>query len=670
MVKLKLQAKIIVILVVFFAFMLVCINGGVGWWRYKQYQEEQIRNQEIITNAFTSLLEIQKQELSFFEEAIVKNKNYLNTTKCFVRYLSGKKIRRCAKKSLDLADVSNFSREELVEKFLKKLSSDANSTYNYLIGKNSGVEVFDIHFQGKICWRQGQENICGEESYSSLIDFARKSKKSQLGLEQIDGKGMFVSGVFAHFNPKEYYFSRVGVNLEAIVKKLGHLNGAHMLLYQGQKIFLTEDDDMLKKMESVNFDTSFKGKSDIQHWHYINRIKILLFDQQKEQPDFYIITFARPVIMNTVKSFAFVVGGITTIMVLGGILLVLFFRYQIVRHLVHTVEFAENMAKGDFSNQLKVTKTDEIGILSNSLNNVAVSVGGMLRDLNEAVDTLSSSAGSLSGISQNLFERAEDTQVKTQAVAAAVEEMSTNMGDVSVSTEDSQQKVQVVATSTGGLSDTLNEISKNTVNARSITDKAVAQAEVATKNVSELGAAATDVGKVTEVIKEISEQTNLLALNATIEAARAGEAGKGFAVVANEIKELAHQTAKSTAEITKRINSIQDSASSSVEIIRVISEIINDVNDIVINVTASVEEQSAVTIDISSNVSMTTQGIEDVTLKVARSSEVAREIAENILDVNQSTQEIDTLSSEVNINAAELNKLSTRIKDLMKQFSV
>ncbi len=77
--------------------------------------------------------------------------------------------------------------------------------------------------------------------------------------------------------------------------------------------------------------------------------------------------------------------------------------------------------------------------------------------------------------------------------------------------------------------------------------------------VSELNIKATDIAAAVVTIDQISFQTNILSLNAAVEAATAGEAGKGFAVVAQEVRNLATRSAEAAKEITKVVNSIQDS---------------------------------------------------------------------------------------------------------------
>lgn len=326
--------------------------------------------------------------------------------------------------------------------------------------------------------------------------------------------------------------------------------------------------------------------------------------------------------------------------------------------------------EGDLTKRLQVTTHDEIGELADWFNRFIERMQTLIREFAGNVGVLNSSSTSMSEVADTMAESAQNVSEKSNTVAASTEEMSSNMALVTNASEQTTSNVTMVAAATEEMNATFNEITANSDKARGVTGDAVIKAQGASEKVNELGEAATEISKVTEVITEISEQTNLLALNATIEAARAGEAGKGFAVVANEIKELAKQTAEATQDIKKKIEGIQGSTQATVEEIGEITQVIDDVNEIVSVIAASVKEQGVATTEISKNVSQASQGIQEVHQSVAESANVAGIIAADIADVNSTAGEMADSSSQLNREADQLSDLAEQLSQQVGAFKV
>lgn len=364
-------------------------------------------------------------------------------------------------------------------------------------------------------------------------------------------------------------------------------------------------------------------------------------------------------------TIAFVVAGFAVALVLGFLLTRL-----ITRPLFKGVDLARAMAGGDLTKTLDVKQKDEIGILSQALNDMAVNLRRMFGDINAGVVTVGESSVQLAAVSNQMSAGAQTTASRSGQVAAAAEQMSANQASVAAAMEQASVNVNMVASAAEEMNATITEIARNSSKAKEITGEAVNQAQRASQRVNELGRAADQINKVTETITEISEQTNLLALNATIEAARAGEAGKGFAVVANEIKALAKQTAEATLDIKTKIQGIQDATGVTVKEINEITAVIDDVDKIVATIAAAVEEQSATTKEIADNVHQASQGITEVNENVSQSSTVAGEIATDIAAVNTSAGEISKASEQVKTSAKELSEIAEKLREMVARFKI
>lgn len=359
------------------------------------------------------------------------------------------------------------------------------------------------------------------------------------------------------------------------------------------------------------------------------------------------------------------VAGVGLAVVLGFLL-----THLITKPLFKGVDLAKAMASGDLTKTMDVQQKDEIGVLAQSLNEMATSLRRMFGDISQGVTRMDESSIQLAAISNQMSSGASSTAARSNQVAAASEEMSANQSSIAAAMEQTAVNVNMVASAAEEMNATISEIASNSGKAKEITSQAVHQAQKASERVNELGRAADTINKVTETITEISEQTNLLALNATIEAARAGEAGKGFAVVANEIKDLAKQTAEATLDIKNKIQGIQQATGITVREINEISTVIADVDRIVATIAAAVEEQTATTKEIAQNVHQASQGIGEVNENVAQSSTVAAEIATDIATVNNSAREMSDASNQVKLSAQELSQVAEQLKVMVAQFKI
>ena len=293
-------------------------------------------------------------------------------------------------------------------------------------------------------------------------------------------------------------------------------------------------------------------------------------------------------------------------------------------NMIHNQELAAQQEKEN------AAKEEKRVAMENLAHNFETSVTSVLGQVNQASDSMQSTAESMAAT-------AEETSKQSTVVAAAAEEASTN--------------VETVASAAEELSSSISEISRQVAQSTQIAGTAVVEVDGANDKVQGLAEAANKIGEVVALITDIADQTNLLALNATIEAARAGEAGKGFAVVASEVKNLANQTAKATEEISSQIGGIQGATQDAVHAIGSIGGIINQMNEIASTIAAAVEEQGAATQEIARNVEQASTGTGEVTNNIAGVNQAANDTgqaAEMVLSAVQTlTGESDKLSHEV-----------------------
>jgi methyl-accepting chemotaxis protein len=305
------------------------------------------------------------------------------------------------------------------------------------------------------------------------------------------------------------------------------------------------------------------------------------------------------------------------------------------------LQVVRRVGEGDLTQQVTALGDDAMGQLGSG-------VGRLIGDLNQNISaiarharTLNDSSGQLMNTAQEMSSSSEETSSQAQEVTNVVERVNKNVQMVSAGAEEMTVSIRGIA--------------KSVQDATRVTASAVTVTESTNRVINKLGESSVEIGKVINMITSIAEQTNLLALNATIEAARAGEAGKGFAVVANEVKELAKETARATAEIAQKVQTIQGDADVAVKAIDEVTRIIRQVNDISMVIASTVEEQTATTNEIARNMTEAAKGTVDISRSISGVAQAAGSTAQGAGRTQQAAAVLRRM-------AEELEKLVSRFE--------
>ncbi|MFI3158597.1 MAG: methyl-accepting chemotaxis protein [Methylococcaceae bacterium] len=279
-----------------------------------------------------------------------------------------------------------------------------------------------------------------------------------------------------------------------------------------------------------------------------------------------------------------------------------------------TIQVAQALEQGDLTRTVTRDYQGAFDQVKQSLNNTVAKLSQVISEVNGAATNIASASEEVSATAQSMSQATSEQVASVEETSASVEQMSAS-------------------------------INQNTENAK-VTDGMAAQAsteavqggEAVKETVNAMKSIAGKIG----IIDDIAYQTNLLALNAAIEAARAGEHGRGFAVVAAEVRKLAERSQIAAQEIGELASSSVEMAESAGKLLDTIVPSIKKTSDLVQEITAASEEQSA--------------GVSQINTAMDQ--------------LNQITQQNASSSEELAATSEEMSGQAAQLQDLMAFFTV
>ena len=335
------------------------------------------------------------------------------------------------------------------------------------------------------------------------------------------------------------------------------------------------------------------------------------------------------------------------------------------------------VAGGDFSEKIKVTRSDEFGVLETNFNGMMDDVSGLIHAVEDKSNHILEVAGGISEVAGNTKTTIEQVTQAIDSVAQGAVKQAESTQEANTQVEhlkNSLDETKEYVSGMNGMTEKANEVSTEGI--ESVKDlieksgKTAEKSKVSLEVMNEMVESIDKIFYISDTIADITSQTNLLSLNASIEAARAGEMGKGFAVVADEIRKLADESKESTDEIKKIITEITEK-SKLVEATMQENEVLQSEQQEAINRTQEIFGE------IMKQIEMLGSGMERINTlneNMSANKDLVVDKMGTIASVSEqsaaATEEVNASTEQVNVTMAEISEhtgtLQAIAKDLME----
>jgi methyl-accepting chemotaxis protein len=314
-------------------------------------------------------------------------------------------------------------------------------------------------------------------------------------------------------------------------------------------------------------------------------------------------------------------------------------------------------AEGDLS----VRHTDgesrhaELGELGDAFNSTLQSLQGLVAQIREGGEQISSSSAELLATAEEHASAASEQASAVSETTSTIEELAATAAQIA---ETSESVARYAAETLRHAQSGQEAVSASVTSMQTIADRVDGIAARALT----LGEKSQEIGRILDVIDDLADQTNLLALNAAIEAARAGEHGRGFAVVASEVRKLAERSQESASQIQAIIGEIQAETNNTIIASEEGAKEVREGSRLANGVVEALER-------ISGMVDETTTAAKEISIATQQQRSASEQVVSAMTQVSDVSRRYAVGSRQSASAAAQLSELASSLRGSISRFS-
>lgn len=340
--------------------------------------------------------------------------------------------------------------------------------------------------------------------------------------------------------------------------------------------------------------------------HFLASIITLKLDDGKYLGHLYI--FSKMDRVESEKSsimYMFIIGSFLTVLLTSMVILFFFNRYfttTVNNILSKVIELQEGTINDE---RLPVTSKDELGILSEAINDLNDKLREIVKTIKLGVDVVARSSGDINEIAIVVANGSNSQASSAEEVSSAIEEMTANIQN---NTDNAQVTQKISIKATEGIRQLMVKEEESIEYIKAISNRI-------------------------SIVNDIANQINILALNASVEAARAGEHGRGFAVVAAEVRKLAESSKSAAVQITELTTQAVDLSSSTHDFMKHLVPEVEKTSVLVAEISASSLEQN-------SGANQINIGLQDLNVIIQQNAATADKMSESSKYLQEEADEL------------------------------